>query len=58
MQQNKTSVLINIEQERKEILNAYRGLMRSLKNRNKKETKLIRKAFDVALDAHKEMGKY
>ena len=55
MQQNKTSVLINIEQERKEILNAYRGLMRSLKNRNKKETKLIRKAFDVALDAHKEM---
>lgn len=55
MQQNKTSVILNIEQERKEILNAYRGLMRSLKNRNKKETKLIRKAFDVALDAHKEM---
>ena len=29
--------------------------MRALKNRDKKETKLIRKAFDVALDAHKEM---
>ena len=55
MHQNNTSVTINLEQERKEILNAYRGLMRALKNRDKKETKLIRKAFDVALDAHKEM---
>ena len=55
MQQQKSSVAINVEQERKEILNAYRGLMRALKNRDKKETKLIRKAFDVALDAHKEM---
>ena len=36
MQQNKTSVLINIEQERKEILNAYRGLMRSLKKQKQK----------------------
>ncbi len=55
MQGQKSSVAINLEQERKEILNAYRGLMRALKNRDKKETKLIRKAFDVALDAHKEM---
>ena len=55
MQNQKSSEAINIEQERKEILNAYRGLMRALKNRNKKETKLIRRAFDVALDAHKEM---
>jgi GTP pyrophosphokinase len=55
MQEQKSSVAINVEQERKEILNAYRGLMRALKNRDKKETKLIRKAFDVALDAHKEM---
>ena len=54
-QEQKSSVAINVEQERKEILNAYRGLMRALKNRDKKETKLIRKAFDVALDAHKEM---
>ena len=55
MLQKTTSVTVNIEQERKEILNAYRGLMRALKNRDKTETKLIRKAFDVALDAHKEM---
>ena len=47
--------IANLEQERKEILNAFRGLMRALKDRNKEETKLIRKAFDVALDAHKEM---
>mgnify|MGYP001168984261 CR=1 FL=1 len=45
----------NIEQERKEILNAFRGLMRAVKNRSKEETKLIRKAFDIALDAHKDM---
>ena len=45
----------SLEQERKEILNAFRGLMRALKNRDKEETKQIRKAFDVALDAHKEM---
>ena len=47
--------IANLEQERKEILNAFRGLMRALKDRNKEETKLIRKAFDVALEAHKEM---
>ena len=47
--------IAKLEQERKEILNAFRGLMRALKDRNKEETKLIRKAFDVALDAHKEM---
>ena len=46
---------VKLEQERKEILNAFRGLMRALKNRDKEETKQIRKAFDVALDAHKEM---
>jgi len=45
----------NFEKERKEILNAYRGLIRSIKNRSKQETKLIRKAFDVALEAHKDM---
>lgn len=45
----------SLEQERKEILNAFRGLMRALKDRDKEETKQIRKAFDVALDAHKEM---
>ena len=46
---------VKLEQERKEILNAFRGLMRASKNRDKEETKQIRKAFDIALDAHKEM---
>lgn len=46
---------IDFDQERKEILNAFRGLLRSSKSRSKEDTKKIRKAFDVALDAHKDM---
>jgi GTP pyrophosphokinase len=46
---------IDIEKERKEILNAFRGLLRALKDRTKEDTAIIRKAFDVAVDAHKEM---
>lgn len=47
---------IDLEQERKEILNAFRGLLRVTKDhRNKEETRLIRKAFDVAVEAHKDM---
>ena len=47
---------INEEKENKQILNAYRGILRSMKsNRSKEETKDIRKAFDVAVDAHKHM---
>jgi guanosine-3',5'-bis(diphosphate) 3'-pyrophosphohydrolase len=46
---------IDLEQERKEILNAFRGLLRAAKSRSRAETKQIRKAFDVALDAHKDM---
>ncbi|NRA13816.1 MAG: bifunctional (p)ppGpp synthetase/guanosine-3',5'-bis(diphosphate) 3'-pyrophosphohydrolase, partial [Crocinitomicaceae bacterium] len=46
---------IDIETERKEILNAFRGLLRALKDRTKEDNALIRKAFDVALDAHKDM---
>lgn len=46
---------IDLEQERKEILNAFRGLLRATKNRTKEETKRIRKAFDVAVEAHKDM---
>lgn len=46
---------INLEQERKEILNAFRGLLRTHKNRSKEDTRIIRKAFDVAVEAHKEM---
>jgi GTP pyrophosphokinase len=43
-------------QERKEILYAFRGLLRVTKdNRSKEETRMIRKAFDVAVEAHKDM---
>src|SRR5690606_25206455 len=46
---------IDIEKERKEILNAFKGLLRATKTRNRESTKMIRKAFDVAVDAHKDM---
>jgi GTP pyrophosphokinase len=46
---------IDLERERKEILNAFKGLLRATKNRTRENTKMIRKAFDVAVDAHKDM---
>lgn len=46
---------IDLEKERKEILNAFRGLLRTVKDRSKEDTRMIRKAFDVAVDAHSEM---
>lgn len=46
---------IDLEKERKEILNAFRGLLRHVKDRSKEDTRRIRKAFDVAVEAHKEM---
>jgi GTP pyrophosphokinase len=46
---------INIDQERKEILNAFKGLLRAIKDRSKEDTRIIRKAFDVAVEAHKDM---
>ena len=47
---------IDEEKERKEILNAFRGLLRATKdNRSREETRMIRKAFDVAVEAHKDM---
>lgn len=55
MADDKPSFEIDLEQERKEILNAFRGLLRAAKSRSKSETKQIRKAFDVALEAHKDM---
>ena len=44
----------DVEKERKEILNAFRGLLRAVKDRSKEDTLLIRKAFDLALEAHKD----
>lgn len=47
---------IDLEKERKEILGAFRGLLRVSKDsRTRQETVLIRKAFDVAVEAHKDM---
>lgn len=47
---------INLDQERKEILNAYKGLLRASRDyRDKDDTALIRKAFDIAMEAHNEM---
>ena len=47
---------MDIELENKMILNAYRGVLRSIKsNRSKEETKFIRKAFNIASEAHQSM---
>jgi len=46
----------NIEVEREEILRRYRNLLKDLKpNTNKADKILIRKAFNLALEAHKDM---
>jgi GTP pyrophosphokinase len=55
MLEYKPEIKIDLEQERKEILNAFKGLLRALKNRTREDTTLIRKAFDMALEAHKDM---
>ncbi|MGL5889200.1 MAG: RelA/SpoT family protein [Bacteroidia bacterium] len=53
---SKTVPEIDLDQERKEILKRYRSLLRACKRRLEKGDKqLIRKAFNVALDAHKDM---
>jgi len=47
---------IDPEQEKQDILKAYKKLLRSTKRHEAKgDLKMIRKAFDVALDAHKDM---
>lgn len=47
---------IDEEQEKKLILREYRALLRSLKQRIKKgDRKTIRRAFEIAADAHKDM---
>ena len=46
---------IDVEEEKKEILRRYRGLLRAAKNsRTRGERKAIRKAFDLALELHSE----
>lgn len=47
---------IDEEQEKKDILREYRSLLRLLKPRLKKDQKrLVRRAFEMAADAHREM---
>jgi guanosine-3',5'-bis(diphosphate) 3'-pyrophosphohydrolase len=46
---------IDVEEEKKEILRRYRGLLRAAKNsRTREERKAIRKAFDLALELHSQ----
>ena len=46
---------IDLEEEKKEILRRYRGLLRAAKNsRLREDRKAIRKAFDLALDLHSD----
>jgi GTP diphosphokinase / guanosine-3',5'-bis(diphosphate) 3'-diphosphatase len=47
---------IDLEAEKKEILRRYTDLLRALSGKlNKTDKILVRKAFDLALDAHKDM---
>ena len=47
---------IDTEQEKKEILNKYRALLRSCSEKtSKKDKSKIRKAFNLAVEAHKNM---
>ena len=49
-------IILDPEQEKKEILKRYRALLKSCKsNVDVKERKMIRKAFDISLEAHSDM---
>ena len=51
-----SEVVIDLEQEKKEILKRYRQLLRSCKRMMDKNDKLmIRKAFNLAVESHKDM---
>ncbi|MCX6284420.1 MAG: HD domain-containing protein, partial [Bacteroidetes bacterium] len=44
-----------LETENQEILKRYRNLLRLWKPRNPEDRKIVRKAFRLALEAHKDM---
>ena len=49
-------VVIDVEEERKEIINRYRKLLRKAKPILKEgDAKLIKRAFTISMEAHKEM---
>ncbi|MFP5470718.1 MAG: RelA/SpoT family protein [Bacteroidia bacterium] len=46
----------NLVEERKKILDAYRSLVRSIsREKSKEDLEILRKAFDLAVEAHKDM---
>lgn len=56
MADNEISLIERDEIERKEILKKYKSLLRSIRHElTSEQKKLIRSAFDLALDAHKDM---
>jgi GTP pyrophosphokinase len=47
--------VIDLEKEKEEIVNRYKGLLRSLRGeRTAEDTRQIRKAFNIAVEAHKD----
>ena len=56
VKENTTTYNLNEEEEKKEILRQYRGLLKALKTKLKPGDKdLLRRAFEIAADAHKTM---
>ncbi|CAN5915080.1 RelA/SpoT family protein [soil metagenome] len=56
MAEKEVAPVIDLELERKEILKRYRDLLKACKRKLEKGDKeIIRKAFNVALEAHKDM---
>ena len=56
MSEVEMSVVVREELERKEILKRYKSLLRSIRHElTNEQKKTIRAAFDLALDAHKDM---
>jgi GTP pyrophosphokinase len=50
-----TAPVYDIEEEKEQILSRYRGLLRAVRgDRTADGTRLIRKAFNIALEAHKD----
>lgn len=53
---NMKELVIDLEEEKNEILKRYRALLRASKSTLQKgDKRLIRKAFDMALESHKDM---
>src|SRR5690606_32996287 len=51
-----TDIIIDLEAEKKEIRKRYRELLRACKpTLQKGDKQMIRKAFDMALESHKDM---